>query len=141
MRRLALIAALAGAVAAAGVSGTAYAAIRSCGSRTVGGTGVVTAAHGGGATCLLTAFAACTPASYELSSFGVDTIARSTFTVTKGTGGCYLAVGRSFEVVPQKSRPAGSGRCAAVARRASDIVATGCHGGGLTASVSLTGKR
>jgi hypothetical protein len=116
----------------------------SCGSRTVAGTGVVTAHAGPGASCLLAAFAACTPAVYELSSFGIDTIDRSRFTVTPSRApshGCFVAVASSFQVVPQPARAAPAGRCTALARHGGEIVATGCRGGDLAATISLTGPR
>jgi hypothetical protein len=114
--------------------------VKSCGSRTIAGTGTVTASSGGGPACLLAAYKACTPATYTLSLFGVDTIARTVFTVRRSGNSCMVAVGRSLTVVPQKPRPGGKGTCAAIARRSGDIVATGCHGTGLSATISLTGR-
>jgi len=114
---------------------------KSCGSLTVAGTGTVTASSGGGAACLLAAFRSCTPATYDLSLFGVDTIARTHFAVLRHGNGCTVSVGQSLEVVPQKPRPGGTGRCTAIARRSSDIAATDCRGSGLAATISLTGRR
>jgi hypothetical protein len=141
MTRLLLLPAVAISVAVSASSAKATGSARSCGSRTVGPTVIVTATQRGGPPCLLAAFRTCGPAVYELASFGVDTIARLTFTVTRSVSGCYLAVSGSFEVVPQKARPSGSGRCAAIVRRGSDIVATGCRGTGVTPVISLAGKR
>jgi hypothetical protein len=116
------------------------ATVKSCGSRTVAGTGTVTASSGGGPACLLAAYRACTPATYTLSLFGVDTIARTAFVVRKDGNGCTVAIGQSLTVVPQKPRPDGTGTCKAIASRSSDIVATGCRGTGLAATISLTGR-
>jgi hypothetical protein len=135
MTRLALVAVLA-VLALPSTAG----ASRSCGSLTVSGTGV-TAHTGGGAPCLLAAFRTCTPASYELSQFGVDTIARASFAVAKTNGRCEVTVSTTLTVVPQKPRASSGGSCAGLVRRGTDVVATGCHGTGLNATISLTGRR
>jgi hypothetical protein len=54
------------------------------------------------------------------------------------SGTCAITVTRGFEVVPQKPHTLGAGRCAKLRRTAADIVATGCHGGSLSATTSLT---
>jgi hypothetical protein len=115
-------------------------ATRSCGSLTVSGTGTVTARTGAGASCFLAAFRNCTPASYELSQFGVDTVARTSFGILHRSGRCEVTVGTSLRVVPQKPRPSGGGDCTGLVRRATDIVATGCRGTGLNSTISLTGR-
>jgi hypothetical protein len=79
----------------------------------------------------------CTTATYELSSFGVDTIATLRFQLVRRSGSCTVAVTRSFHVVPQKARVTAVGRCKTLRRTATDIVATGC-GGGLAPTTSLT---
>jgi hypothetical protein len=134
--RLALLAVL----AALALPATAGAAGRSCGSLTVSGTGTVTAHAGGGAACFLAAFRNCTRASYELSRFGVDTIARTSFGIVKRDGRCQVTVATSLRVVPQKPRASGSGDCTGLSRRGTDVVATGCRGAGLTGTISLTGR-
>ena len=136
MTRLALLAVL----ATLALPSTAGAA-QSCGSLTVSGTATVTAHTGRGAPCLLAAFRTCTPASYELSQFGVDTIARTSFGIQRKNGSCEVTVGTSLRVVPQKPRPSGSGDCTGLAHRGTDIVATGCRGTGLDSTISLTGRR
>ena len=92
-----------------------------------------------GAECLLRAYRhGCAPAIYELSSFGVDTIATLRFQLVRRSGSCGVAVTRSFHIVPQKPRVTASGRCKTLRRTATDIVATGCSGSGLTPTISLT---
>jgi len=104
-----------------------------------------TALPGGGsagALCLLHAYRQnCRPAVYELSMFGVDTIARDTFRVVSESGRCRVQVTTSFTVVPQKPRAQGSGRCSVLDARGTDVVAGGCVGVGLPRSISLTGRR
>jgi hypothetical protein len=89
---------------------------------------------------MLAAFERCDAARYSLSSFGVDTIATTSFSIARRGTGCGISVARTFEVVPQRPRQSGGGTCAAIARRAGDIVATGCRGSGLADVISLTGK-
>ena len=114
--------------------------VRSCGTLTVGPTAIKTGGAGAGAPCMLAAFERCDAARYSLSSFGVDTIATTAFSIAKRGTGCSVSVARTFEVVPQRPRPSAGGTCAAIARRAGDIVATGCRGPGLAEAISLTGK-
>ena len=78
---------------------------------------------------------------YELSIFGVDTIARDEFRLVMLDGACRVKVTASFTVVPQRPRPQGSGECRWVAMRGSDVIAGGCTGSGLPSTISLTGKR
>jgi hypothetical protein len=126
-------------VAAAGVAGGG--AVRSCGTLTVGPTAIRTGGAGAGAPCMLAAFARCVAARYRLSSFGIDTVATTSFSIARsGGGGCSVSVARTFQVVPQPPLPSGGGTCAAIASRAGDIAATGCRGSGLASIVSLTGK-
>ena len=136
MTRLAPLALL----AALALPSTAGATRPSCGSLTVSGTGTVTARSGAGAPCFLAAFRNCTPASYEVSQFGVDTITRTSFGILQRSGRCEVTVGTSLRVVPQKPHLSGGGECTGLARRGTDIVATGCRGTGLGSTVSLTGR-
>jgi hypothetical protein len=135
MKRLALLAAL----AVLALPSTAR-ATRSCGSLTVSGAGTVTERTGVGATCFLAAFGTCTPASYELSRFGVDTIARTSFGILKTNGGCKVGVATTLTVVPQRPRASGQGTCSGLVRRGADIVATGCRGAGVNSLISLQGR-
>jgi hypothetical protein len=114
--------------------------VRSCGTLTVGPTAIKTAAAAAGPPCMLAAFERCDAARYSLSSFGVDTIATTSFSIARRGTGCGVSVARTFEVVPQQPRQSGGGTCAAIARRGGDIVATGCRGSGLADAISLTGK-
>lgn len=94
-----------------------------------------------GAVCLLHAYRQhCRAAVYELSVFGIDTIARDEFRLVSDGGNCRIRVATSFTVVPQKPRPQGSGECSSLSVRGSDVVAAGCVGSGLPRSFSLTGK-
>jgi hypothetical protein len=140
MRRFVLVACLAAAaVVAAGACAVSVAA-RSCGSLTVGPTALRNSTSGRGASCMLSAFRTCSPAVYELSSFGVDTIGRSTFTIVRRSSGCSVTVAVTFQVVPQPAKAPTLGRCKAIVLAGSDIVATGCHGSVLAATESLTGR-
>jgi hypothetical protein len=80
----------------------------------------------------------CASATYELSSFGVDTIATLRFQLVRRNGNCTVDVTRSFHVVPQQPRVTGAGRCKTLRKTATDIVATGCKGHGVSATTSLT---
>jgi hypothetical protein len=138
--RLALIASLAAALPAAAHAGAAR-TTHSCGGLTVSAAGPVTTSNGGGPACFLKAFTTCTPASFELSRFGVDTVARTSFGILRNGKTCEVTVKLSFQVVPQKARASGGGTCGGLVRRGTDVVATGCHGTGLTRTISLTGRR
>jgi hypothetical protein len=140
MGRFLLAACLSAAtVTAAGASASTVPS-RSCGSLTVGPTALGKGPSSRGASCMLSAFRSCAPAVYELSSFGVDTIGRSTFTIVKHAGGCTVTVSVTFQVVPQPAKPPTFGRCTAIVQAGSDILATGCHGAALAATESLTGR-
>jgi hypothetical protein len=115
-------------------------AVRSCGTLTVGPTAIKTGGTAAGPPCMLAAFERCDDARYSLSSFGVDTIATTSFSIARHGTGCVVSVARTFEVVPQRPRQSGGGTCATIARRGGDIVATGCRGSGLADAISLTGK-
>jgi hypothetical protein len=109
-----------------------------CQARSVG-PGALARGTTAGAACLLRAYRnGCSPTTYELSSFGVDTIATLRFQLVHGSGGCTIDVSRSFRVVPQKPHVTAVGHCKALRRTAADIVATGCRGTGLSATTSLT---
>jgi hypothetical protein len=137
----AISAALALAAALAVNAGAAAPAVLRCAPATVQA-GRLSPSGRVGASCLLRAYRRnCRPAVYVLSTFGVDTIARDTFRVVSVEGRCRVEVATRLTVVPQKPRPGGTGRCASLAARGADIVATGCAGGGLQPSVSLTGSR
>jgi hypothetical protein len=115
-------------------------AVTDCGSATVGPTAI--GGKSGGALCLWHAYRSnCQPAVYRLSRFGIDTIARDTFRLVRARGHCRIAVTASFSVVPQKPHPVGSGRCSALVRVGTDVVAKRCVGKGLPASISLDGAR
>jgi hypothetical protein len=142
VRRLLPIGSVAAALAvgAVAVQGGAASSVRSCGSLTVGGEAAPTSSTGGGAACILGAFRSCTPATYRLASFGVDTIATSTFTVAKGPSGCTVTVSVTHRVVPRPPSGPTVGRCSAIVRARSDIVATGCRPATLSPTLSLTGR-
>jgi hypothetical protein len=126
-------------VGAAAAQGVVASPMRSCGSLTVTDA-LPTNSTGGGAACMLNAFRSCTPATYRLASFGVDTVATSTFTVAKGASGCAVTVSVTHRVVPRPPSGPTVGRCGAIVRAGSDIVATGCRPGTLLPTLSLTGK-
>jgi hypothetical protein len=112
-----------------------------CGSISVGPT-ALRPGTSSGAACLLRAYRQhCRPAVFELSIFGVDTIARDGFRLVMLDGACGVKVTTSFTVVPQKPRPQGSGECRTLAMRGSDVIAGGCTGSGLPSTISLTGRR
>jgi hypothetical protein len=141
VRRLLTIGSLVAALAvAAGAQGVAASPVRSCGSVTVGGAAVTTSSSGAGAACMLGAFRSCTPATYQLASFGVDTIATSTFMVAKGPNGCTVTVSVTHRVVPRPPSAPTVGRCGAIVRAGLDIVATGCRPAPLLPILSLTGR-
>jgi hypothetical protein len=121
-------------------TGAAMSSVLDCGSLSAGTT-VLSPGKGGGAACLLRAYQQhCRPAVYELSMFGVDTIARENFRLVRERGGCRIKVATSFTVVPQKPRPGARGECSTLRARGTDVVAGGCVGSGLPRSFSLTGK-
>ena len=132
------------AVAAGALAGSGGAATRSvldCGSMAVGPTGLPAGRGISGAVCLLHAYRRhCRAAVYELSEFGIDTIARDEFRLVSVGGSCRIKVATSFTVVPQKPRSQRSGECSSLSVRGSDVVAGGCVGSGLPRSFSLTGK-
>lgn len=110
----------------------------SCGVRHAG-PDVPAGATDAGALCLLRAFeGGCRSASYQLSLFGIDTIASDTFSLHSRAGRCSVGVVASFEVVPSHKRVS-SGLCTTLQRHAGDIVAAGCTGVGLPHQISLTG--
>jgi hypothetical protein len=111
-----------------------------CGLRSVG-PGALVRSVGPGPSCLLRAFEQrCRPASYRLSSFGVDTIGTDTFRTVRRAGACEVAVTIMFHLVPQPPKRTGSGYCRTLRRRGIDVVAGGCTGTGLPASLSLSGR-
>jgi hypothetical protein len=111
----------------------------SCGTLTVGPTATRTGSSGAGPSCMLAAFERCRAARYTLSSFGVDTIAATSFTIVRHGAVCAVSVAVSLRVVPQQPRSTGSGTCQAIGRRGGDIVATGCRGAGLADVIPLSG--
>ena len=58
--------------------------------------------------------------------------------VVHHNGRCELEVTSSFRVVPQPPHSTGRGFCLTLRRRGINVVANGCTGGGLPASISLT---
>jgi len=134
--RLLVLLGFAVAVVASAAAGAAP--IQSCPPRS---TGPGALAHGttAGADCMLRAYRSqCTPAVYELSSFGVDTVATLRFQLVHRPGSCAIDLTRSFRVVPQKPRVTGHGECKALHRTPTDVVAVGCTGSGFPAQVLLT---
>jgi hypothetical protein len=130
-----------GALAAGAATSSQAAAIRSCGSASIGPTAMGSSPLAG-ARCLLRAFRAhCTPAAFTLSLFGIDTVRTRVFTVERRSGGCRVAVATYFHIVPQPRRLLGTGYCRRLAGTAKSVVATGCAGGGLGRTVSLTALR
>jgi len=110
----------------------------SCGQRSAG-PGALVRGTDAGAECMLAAFEHhCRPASYELSVFGVDTIARDSFSLRARGAGCEVVLVASFEVVP-RLRSSHSAQCSALVRQGSQILASGCMGAGVPHQVSLTG--
>jgi hypothetical protein len=143
LRRAALAAVAASVCLLAPFSGAASpaaaaraATIRACGSRSLG-PGSPLKGSDAGALCLLAAFARCAPASFTLSDFGVDTIARDVFSVEHTAVGCRVALSQSFRVVPRPAT-AHTGLCRALRREGSAVLAIGCVGKDLPAEVSLT---
>jgi hypothetical protein len=122
---------------AAVAAGTARGSARSCGTLSVG-PGALRHGSSNGPTCLLRAYRSCTAATFTLSTFGVDTIARDVFRVTRTGVICRLAVDASFEVIPESPHRFHA-TCRRVRRLVGDIVATGCTGA-LPATISLTGR-
>jgi hypothetical protein len=132
------LALLCSALLAALVAGTGHAsAPRSCGTLSIG-PGSLKRGSAAGPACLLQAYRSCRPATFTLSSFGVDTIAKDVFRVVRTPGSCRVTVAGSLEVVPQQPHLFHA-TCQRIQRVANDIVATGCTGK-LPATVSLTGR-
>jgi hypothetical protein len=133
-----LVSCLAMAAALALVASAGASRILTCPARSIEPGGLARGSTAG-AECLLTAYRrGCTSAEYQLSSFGVDTVATLRFQLVRRNGGCTIDVTRSFRVVPQKPRVTAVGRCKTLRRMAADIVSTGCTGSGLMATMSLT---
>jgi hypothetical protein len=128
--------ALAASVVLAASAGAATTQV--CPARSIG-PGALSRGSTAGAECMLRAYRhGCATATYELSSFGVDTIATLRFQLVRRGGSCTIGVSRSFHVVPQKPRVTAVGRCKTLRRTATDIVAAGCSGSGLAPTASLT---
>jgi hypothetical protein len=119
------------------VAGTAHATTRSCGTYSIG-PGAVRHGSPAGATCLLSAYRSCRPATYTLASFGVDTESTAVFRIVRFGPACRVAVDATFRVVPQTPHRFHA-TCRRVRRVAGDIEATGCTGG-LPPTISLTGS-
>ena len=125
-----------------GSGGAATPSALDCGSMSVGPTALPAGKRIGGATCLLRAYRQqCRAAVYELSIFGVDTIARDEFRLVSDGASCRIGVATSFTVVPQKPRPQGNGECSSLSVSGSNVVAGGCVGSGLPRTISLIGRR
>jgi len=113
-------------------------ATRTCPARSIG-PGALIRGNRTGAACMLHAYRhGCLPADYELSSFGVDTVATVRFRLFRRGGACAIDVTRSFRVVPQEPRVSATARCKAIRQTAAGIVATGCSGTGFAKTVSLS---
>ena len=130
-------------VAAFAVAGGAGAsrnasATRTCPARSIG-PGALVRGNRTGAACMLHAYLhGCMSADYELSSFGVDTVATVRFRLLRRGGACAIDVTRSFRVVPQKPHVSAGARCKAIRQTTAGIVATGCRGAGFAKTVSLS---
>ena len=123
---------------AAVAAGTAHGATpRNCGTLSIG-PGSLHRGDSSSPSCLLQAYRHCRPATFTLSSFGVDTIAKDVFRVGRSGVICQVSVLTSFEVVPQHPHLSHAS-CRRVQRLAGDIVATGCTGS-LPPTISLTGR-
>jgi hypothetical protein len=130
--------ALAASLAVAASAGAGASRMQVCPARSIG-PGALARGSTAGAECLLRAYRhGCPAAEYELSSFGVDTVATLRFQLVRRSGSCAIDVTRSFRVVPQKPHVMAAGRCKTLRRTAADIVAAGCRGSGLSATTSLT---
>jgi hypothetical protein len=128
--------ALAGLIAVVASAGAAR--TQACPARSIG-PGALSRGSTAGAECLLRAYRnGCPAAAYELSSFGIDTVATLRFQLVRRSGSCAIEVTRSFRVVPQKPQVTAAGRCTTLRRTAAGIVAMGCRGNGLSATTSLT---
>jgi hypothetical protein len=126
------------ALQAAPAAAVPAAAAPSCGVATAG-PGALAHAGDRGAECLLAADADhCAPASFRLSVFGIDTIARDLFSLRARGSACLVEVVASFEVVPRPPTPH-AGVCTALRRVASAIEALGCSGKDIPSELSLTG--
>src|SRR6516164_267951 len=91
-------------------SASAGAPQANCGSLSIG-PGSAHLGKGPGARCMLAAYQDhCRKAGYQLSYFGVDTIAIRAFNVNARTGHCGIDVTTRYRVVPQPSRVTGQGR-------------------------------
>jgi hypothetical protein len=140
VRVLALGIAIGCLVVTVGYASGASNGVTTCANRSVG-PGALTRGGTGGAQCLLRAYQnGCRPASYRLSVFGVDTATIDEFRTMREGGRCFVAVTRSFHVIPRRAHVAAQGRCAAARRGDTDIVAERCVGTNLSATISLTGK-
>jgi hypothetical protein len=136
--RATLVSLLALAVSVVVVVSAEAARTQVCPARSIG-PGALVRGNTAGAECMLRAYRhGCTSAGYELSSFGVDTIATLHFQLVRRSGSCAIDVTRSFRVVPQKPHVTAVGRCKTLRKTATDIVATGCSGRGISATTSLT---
>ena len=114
----------------------AAASPQQCAARTIG-PGSLHKGGTAGATCMLAAYrAGCRPATYTLSSYGVDTIAVETFTTRPLSGGrCGVVVARTFRVVPQQPHVLSRRTCTRLRRTSTGVVADRCT---RPAAVSLT---
>jgi hypothetical protein len=109
-----------------------------CAARSIG-PGTLVRGNTTGADCMLRAYLhGCSSATYRLSIFGVDTVATVRFQLVRRSGSCAIDATRSFRVVPQEPHLTAVGRCMTLRRASTDVVATGCSGSGLSATMSLT---
>lgn len=110
-----------------------------CGTLRIG-PGSLRGGRATGPACLLTAYRTCSPATFALATVGVDTVARTRFTVeVLRRADCEIGVSSTFTVVPRPTGPPTVGRCRALVLRGGDVVATGCSVHGLARSLSLMG--
>lgn len=138
MRRTIALVAVIAALAGVAAAGAAVPGPRACGSMSIG-PGALKRGSTKAAECLLRRYEQqCRPAVYELSMFGVDTVETERFQVGHVNGRCEIAVTRAFSVVPQKPRVTAHGHCRTLRQSAANVVAGGCSGSGLEATVSLT---
>jgi hypothetical protein len=114
-------------------------ALTSCGTSSIGPGAIVHPSRAGGARCFLAAYRDnCRPATFQLSMFGVDTVATRDFRVVRSAAGCRVSVTTSFRVVPQPAHVTGTGTCRRLRSIGTNVVADACTGRGVPARISLT---
>ena len=136
MARLAILCLVIAVVLAATTTAGASPTVRNCGTLTLGPTA---RQHGStsGSLCFFRAFTQrCTPATYSLMSFGVDTVAADTFALVRRGSQCRITVSISFRVVPERPQ-VHRGRCTLLRREHNDVIALGCFGPEIPKTINL----